>query len=92
MLINEKARYETINSVIKATLDKRSNIWQQNANVVVVVAVVVKNKNHAGKKRYKETVSNLNASELLAVLNNSRLSTYERFAVELIELLKIIEK
>ena len=37
-------------------------------------------------KRYKETVSNLNASELLAVLNNSRLSTDERFAVELIDL------
>ena len=43
-------------------------------------------------KRYKETVSNLNTSELLAVLNNSRLSTDERFAVELIDLLKIIEK
>lgn len=37
-------------------------------------------------KRYKETVSNLNASELLAVLNNSRLSRDERFAVELIDL------
>lgn len=37
-------------------------------------------------KRYKETVSNLNASELLAVLNNSRLSKDERFAVELIDL------
>ena len=37
-------------------------------------------------KRYKETVSNLNASELLAVLNNSRLSADERFAVELIDL------
>ena len=37
-------------------------------------------------KRYKETVSNLNASELLAVLNNSRLNKDERFAVELIDL------
>ena len=37
-------------------------------------------------KRYKETVSTLNASELLAVLNNSRLSKDERFAVELIDL------
>lgn len=37
-------------------------------------------------KRYKETVSNLNASELLAVLNNIRLSTDERFAVEFIDL------
>ena len=37
-------------------------------------------------KRYKETVSNLNASELLAVLNNSRLSRDERFVVELIDL------
>ncbi len=37
-------------------------------------------------KRYKETVSNLNASELLAVLNNSRLSRDERFTVELIDL------
>lgn len=37
-------------------------------------------------KRYKETVSTLNASELLAVLNNSRLSRDERFAVELIDL------
>lgn len=37
-------------------------------------------------KRYKETVSNLNASELLAVLNNSRLSRNERFVVELIDL------
>ena len=35
------------NAVIEATLDKGSNIWQQNANVVAVVAVVVKNKNHA---------------------------------------------
>ena len=51
MLINEKARYEVINTVIEATLDKRSNIWQQNANVVAVVAVVVKNKNHAGNKK-----------------------------------------
>lgn len=37
-------------------------------------------------KRYKETVSSLNVQELLAVLNNSRLSTDERFAVELIDL------
>ena len=37
-------------------------------------------------KRYKETVSNLNVSELLAVLNNSRLSSDERFTVELIDL------
>ena len=51
MLINEKARYEAINTVIEATLDKRSNIWQQNANVVVVVEVVVKNKNDAGNKK-----------------------------------------
>ena len=51
MLINEKARYEAINAVIEATLDKGSNIWQQNANVVAVVAVVVKNKNHAGNKK-----------------------------------------
>lgn len=51
MLINEKARYEAINAVIEATLDKRSNIWQQNAKVVAVVAVVVKNKNHAGNKK-----------------------------------------
>ena len=38
------------NAVIEITLDKGSNIWQQNANVVAVVAVVVKNKNHAGNK------------------------------------------
>lgn len=37
-------------------------------------------------KRYKETVSTLNATELLAVLNNSRLSRDERFAVEFIDL------
>ena len=37
-------------------------------------------------KRYKETVSSLNVQELLAVLNNSRLSTDERYAVELIDL------
>lgn len=37
-------------------------------------------------KRYKQAVSSLNASELLAVLNNSRLSKDERFAVELIDL------
>ena len=37
-------------------------------------------------KRYKKTVSSLNVKELLAVLNNSRLSTDERYAVELIDL------
>ena len=37
-------------------------------------------------KRYKQTVSTLNAQELLAVLNNSRLNKDERFAVELIDL------
>lgn len=37
-------------------------------------------------KRYKETVSTLNVKELLAVLNNSRLSKDERFVVELIDL------
>ena len=37
-------------------------------------------------KRYKQAVSGLNVSELLAVLNNSRLSADERFAVELIDL------
>ena len=37
-------------------------------------------------KRYKKTVSNLNVSELLAVLNNSRLSRDERFVVELVDL------
>jgi DNA-directed RNA polymerase specialized sigma24 family protein len=37
-------------------------------------------------KRYKLTVSTLNAQELLAVLNNSRLNKDERFAVELIDL------
>lgn len=37
-------------------------------------------------KRYKETVSTLNVKELLAVLNNSRLSRDERFVVELIDL------
>ena len=39
------------NAVIEVTLDKGSNIWQQNANVVALVAVVVKNKNHAGNKK-----------------------------------------
>ena len=39
------------NAVIESILDKRSNIWQQNANVVAVVAVVVKNKNHAENKK-----------------------------------------
>lgn len=37
-------------------------------------------------KRYKKAVSNLNASELLAALNNSRLSADERFTIELIDL------
>lgn len=37
-------------------------------------------------KRYKQTVSSLNVQELLAVLNNSRLSVDERYAVELIDL------
>ena len=35
---------------------------------------------------YKKTVSSLNVQELLAVLNNSRLSVDERYAVELIDL------
>ena len=39
------------NSIIESILDKRSNIWQQNANVVAVVAVVVKNKNHEDIKK-----------------------------------------
>lgn len=37
-------------------------------------------------KRYKEMVSSLNASELLAILNNSRLTVDERFAVEWVDL------
>lgn len=37
-------------------------------------------------KKYKETVSGLNAQELLAVFKNSRLSTDERYAVELTDL------
>jgi len=37
-------------------------------------------------KRYKEAISNLNASELLMALNNCRLNKDERFAVELIDL------
>ena len=37
-------------------------------------------------KRYKKAVSNLNASELLAALNNSRLYRDKRFTVELIDL------
>lgn len=37
-------------------------------------------------KQYKKTVSNLNVKELLAVLNNSRLSVDERYAVELKDL------
>lgn len=35
---------------------------------------------------YKKTVSSLNVTELLAVLNNSRLSREERFVVELVDL------
>ena len=37
-------------------------------------------------RQYKKAVDNLNASELLAALNNSRLSVDERFAIELIDL------
>lgn len=37
-------------------------------------------------KRYKEMVSKLNASELLAILNNSRLTVDERFAIEWVDL------
>ncbi len=37
-------------------------------------------------KRYKQAVSSLNVKELLAVLNNSRLNTDERYVVELIDL------
>lgn len=37
-------------------------------------------------KKYKETVSGLNAQELLAVFKNSRLSVDERYAVELTDL------
>lgn len=37
-------------------------------------------------KKYKETVSGLNAQELLAVFKNSRLSRDERYAVELTDL------
>lgn len=37
-------------------------------------------------RRYKQTVSSLNVQELLAVLNNSRLSVDERYVVELIDL------
>lgn len=37
-------------------------------------------------KYYKKTVSSLNVEELLAVLNNSRLSADERYAVELTDL------
>ena len=37
-------------------------------------------------KRYKQTVSSLNVQELLTVLNNSRLSVDERYAVELVDL------
>ena len=37
-------------------------------------------------KRYKQAVSSLNVQELLAVLNNSRLTVDERYVVELIDL------
>lgn len=37
-------------------------------------------------RKYKKTVSSLNTTELLAVLNNSRLSVDERYAIELIDL------
>lgn len=37
-------------------------------------------------RRYKQAVSSLNVQELLAVLNNSRLSVDERYTVELIDL------
>ena len=37
-------------------------------------------------RQYKKAVDSLNISELLAALNNSRLSVDERFAVELIDL------
>lgn len=37
-------------------------------------------------KQYKDMVSSLNASELLTVLNNSRLTVDERFAIEWIDL------
>ena len=37
-------------------------------------------------RRYKQMVSSLNVQELLAVLNNSRLSVDERYVVELIDL------
>ena len=37
-------------------------------------------------RRYKQAVSSLNVQELLAVLNNSRLSVDERYVVELIDL------
>ena len=39
-----------------------------------------------GIKKYKKTVSSLSISELLTVLNNSRLSKYERFVVELFDI------
>ena len=37
-------------------------------------------------RQYKKAVDSLNISELLAALNNSRLSVDERFAIELIDL------
>lgn len=37
-------------------------------------------------RRYKQAVSSLNVQELLAVLDNSRLSVDERYVVELVDL------
>ncbi|MBO4675205.1 MAG: hypothetical protein J5601_03870 [Elusimicrobiaceae bacterium] len=37
-------------------------------------------------KKYKKAVGNLNAKELLTAFKNSRLSTDERFVVELVDL------
>lgn len=37
-------------------------------------------------KRYKKTVDSLSVQELLTVFNNSRLTTDERFALELVDL------
>ena len=37
-------------------------------------------------RRYKELISGLNVDELVTVLNKSRLSTDERYVVELIDL------
>ena len=40
-------------------------------------------------KRYKKAVDSLNAKELLAALNNSRLTADERFALELVDVYQI---